>query len=212
MFQFCVLLFVGFVLNTCVALGWGQFMVFHSILLLKFPLANSLLSFTPILSFTLSLSLSLSAELSFFSHSLSLSFSLSLSGTLFLASFVWIVRCEPLTKSSRSFLCAAIESIALLTSCSASFWVADRFESSRVAWQVVHWKLQREKLVCICELMRNRSIWQQCASAALAWPRAGRGRLPCRLLGLCATPTACQVATLVWHTALRGFQSAVYVG
>lgn len=58
-------------------------MVFHSILLLKFPLANSLLSFTPILSITLSLSLSLfvSAELSFFSHSLSLS--LSLSGKLF---------------------------------------------------------------------------------------------------------------------------------
>lgn len=189
-------------------------MVFHSILLLKFPLANSLLSFTPILSITLSLSLSLSvsAELSFFSHSLSLSLFPCLVNC-FLASFVWIFRCEPLTKSSRSFLCAAIESIALLTSCSASFWVADRFESSRVAWQVVHWKLLWEKLVCSCELMRNRSIWQRCASAAIAWPRAVRGRLPCcRLLGLCATPPACQVATLVWHTALRGFQSAVYVG
>lgn len=60
-------------------------MAFHSILLLKFPLANSLLSFTPILSITLSLSLSLSvsAELSFFSHSLSLSLSLCLSGKLF---------------------------------------------------------------------------------------------------------------------------------
>lgn len=190
-------------------------MVFHSILLLKFPLANSLLSFTPILSITLSLSLFLSlflqSCLSFLTHSLSLCLFACLVNC-FLASFVWIFRCEPLTKSSRSFLCAAIESIALLTSCSASFWVADRFESSRVAWQVVRWKLQREKLVCSCELMRNRSIWQRCASAAIAWPRAVRGRLPCRLLGLCATPPACQVATLVWHTALRGFQSAVYVG
>lgn len=191
-------------------------MVFHSILLLKFPLANSLLSFTPILSITLSLSLSFSLCFCRAVFLFSLTLSLSHFGCLvncFLASFVWIFRCEPLTKSSRSFLCAAIESIALLTSCSASFWVADRFESSRVAWQVVRWKLQREKLVCSCELMRNRSIWQRCASAAIAWPRAARGRLPyCRLLGLCATPPACQVATLVWHTALRGFQSAVHVG
>lgn len=187
-------------------------MVFHSILLLKFPLANSLLSFTPILSITLSLSLSLSvsAELSFFSHSLSLS--LSLSGKLFSGFFRLNL---PLWTAHKVF---TLISVRCDRADRAAYLMLRKLLSRRPVWKLScgltgsSLEASEGKARLQLRAYANRSIWQRCASAAIAWPRAVRGRLPCRLLGLCATPTGCQVATLVWHTALRGFQSAVYVG
>jgi len=121
--SFLILCFVWLLFWTLeLPWGWGQFNEFHSILLLKFPLANLLLSFTHILLLTVLL---------FFSHSLFLFSTLffSVFYTFFLRS---IVRCEPFTMSSRSFLCAAIASISLLTSYDASFWAANRFRKLSV--------------------------------------------------------------------------------
>lgn len=187
-------------------------MVFHSILLLKFPLANSLLSFTPILSFTLSLSLSLASALSFFSHSLSLFYSLSLSGKLFSGFFRLNL---PLWTAHKVF---TLISVRFDRADRAAYLMLRKLLSRRPVW-----KLSCSLTGSLLEASEGKAHLQLRAYAkqidlalkckcSNSWPRAVRGRLLCRLLGLCATPTACQVATLVWHSALRGFQSAVYVG
>lgn len=125
--------FFIFVSNTCVALVWGEFMVFHSILLLKFPLANSLLSFTHILS------LSLARSLSLFLCCLSL-LTLSLALVSVLNCFLGLFRSNrPLRTAHKVFTlisvsCDRSDRAAYLMRCKAS---ETGFESSHSCWKAV---------------------------------------------------------------------------